>query len=185
MSPVDKRYLRVSKYLAYVYAWIYTLGLVVSYFTVLANVEGALNGEEAFQPVWFGVELALGFLFLVILLRFREVLDRKLDLHTFDILIPAVAIAQLFLIVMGSLPGRLSSVIGALPLAVIALRYGIRLLSCPHDLFGVRGTYAFAMIATGGTLLSLILAPIAPIFWAVGSFALASFFARAEAQEFL
>ena len=186
-GQIDKRYLTVSKYLAYGYAWVYTLGLLIGFGYLVLRGDGgaALRGERAFHPVFFGLDLVLAVLFLVVLLRFREVLEKKFEVRTLDVIIPMVGIANLFLVVMGNLPGRVSSLIALLPFAAATLVYGIRLGFTSHDLLGIRSFYSFTMIACGVAGFSLILAPLMPIFWIMGGFALGSFFARAEQEELL
>lgn len=69
---MNLRYLVLSKYLAYGYAWVYTLGLGIGfgYLVLLEEAEAIRTGEEAFRPVFFGLDFALALLALGVLLRF-------------------------------------------------------------------------------------------------------------------
>lgn len=187
---MSKRYLAVSKYLAYAYAWAYAIGFVVSLilgvWDLMLGVKDLESlGEREFSPLAYGFDLALAALFAVVLFRFRNVLDKLLGISDFNMLVPIVAAANIVFAAVGGLPGRFLFLVGLIPLALIALFFGIRLAACSTDLLGLRNLYAFAMISFGVSSVSVFLLPLAPVFWILGSFVLAVFFSRVQAEGLL
>ncbi len=210
---ITRGYLLWSKRLAYLYVGIQVLGVISALFGGLElesetdsnwyKVQPKLPAKEipwlnqsqemeSMNLEWL-LSVPFAILFVVLMQRFQNVLCWVLGIDSLSLYTRLAAVANVlmtvvFSFIMTTVPMHAISLpvlyltIWA-PSALVFLLFGIRLITCPNRLLGVRDFYAFSMIAFGISVLVVYLLPLAIAFWLMGSLALAIFFSRAVEES--
>ena len=158
-------------------------------------LELARHSPTAAQEVKIGsVLLAIvGLLLTVyILVALKELLDTRFDFHEADTLISlfiwatiTLTAVTIFGVVFPQFEKATTFVVVAvvIPLGVVLIVFGKRLLRLPNTLYGLLKPFSYAQIASGFCFATVMLAPLGVLTSAVGDIVLGIVFLRAAADS--
>ncbi len=152
---------------------------------VLDIVSKKLHGLHPLFPILYvGLGIAQAALIIYAFYRFKVYLNERHEFHRTDILIIIIIAGAITITTIG-LSGKFVSYLGAptpvllafiaalvvvgIPLGILSVIFGIKLLELQDDLNGLLKPYAFLNIAAGICFATFILAPLGFLIDAVGN----------------
>ena len=132
------------------------------------------------------------FLTIYILVALKELLNTRFSFHETDTLISifiwatiALTVIAIFGIVFPQLETATTYVVVAVivPLGVVLIVFGRKLLRLPNTLYGLLKPFAYTMMASGFCFATVMLAPVGVLTSAVGDIVLGIVFLRAAADS--
>jgi len=180
----EKSWLSLAGWLAVIEA-VLTIPITAFFIYLFINESPVMNLFDSVLSV-------LGFfLTLFLLLTLKRVLNARFNFHNVDILI--VTILSLgFLVMFSGLIAQIDekmkifdkiAILFLIPLGILLIVFGIRLMRLPENLYGLIKPYCYTLILSGIFWGSLVLFPLALLSDIANSIILAMVFFRAADEE--
>ncbi len=172
-------------------AWLSIVNAVISLpFLAMSMYLGNMGGIGPWL-LQAGLSLIGLGLFIYVLLSLRRLLNSRFQFHDADIYITLLIWVEVVLVLLNLLSLgsdklefglHLLSTVVLIPLGILIIMFGTRVLRLPQDLFGLKKPFAIAQIVTGIFFITVILFILGIIASAVGDVILGIIFFRAAEE---
>ncbi len=173
-------------------AWLSIVNAVISLpFMAMSMYLGNMGGIGPWL-LQAGLSLIGLGLFIYVLLSLRRLLNSRFQFHDADIYITLLIWVEVVLVLLNFLSLgsdklefglHLLSTVVLIPLGILIIMFGTRVLRLPQDLFGLKKLFAITQIVTGIFFITVILFILGIIASAVGDVILGIIFFRAAEES--